>query len=84
MRAASLYLVLVFIFLAVPAHLWTWMPRSQRFDTGVDPESWVIIPAGEFLSGQLNEPVTIDYDYEIMVTDVTVAQYVSFLNEALA
>ena len=54
------------------------------YETGVDPETWVTIPAGEFLSGQFNEPVTISYDYEIMVTDVTVAQYVSYLNAALA
>jgi formylglycine-generating enzyme required for sulfatase activity len=54
------------------------------FDTGVDPESWAMVPAGEFLSGQFNHEALIDYDYEIMVTDVTVAQYVRFLNMALA
>ena len=54
------------------------------FETGVDPEAWALVPAGEFLSGQHDDPATIDYDYEIMVTDVTVAQYVDFLNEALA
>jgi formylglycine-generating enzyme required for sulfatase activity len=53
------------------------------FDTGVDTESWVVIPAGEFQSGQQNEPVKIDYDYEIMVTDVTVAQYIIYLNKAI-
>jgi formylglycine-generating enzyme required for sulfatase activity len=54
------------------------------YDTGVDPESWTLVPAGEFLFGQHDEAVTIDYDYEIMVTDVTVGQYVDFLNQALA
>ncbi|MBN2387333.1 MAG: formylglycine-generating enzyme family protein [Anaerolineales bacterium] len=54
------------------------------FETGVNPETWVLIPAGEFLAGQHNDPVTLDYDYEIMVTDVTVAQYVAFLNAALS
>jgi formylglycine-generating enzyme required for sulfatase activity len=53
------------------------------YDTGVDPDSWVTVPAGEFLSGQQDKPVMIDYDYEIMVTDVTVAQYVRYLNTAL-
>jgi formylglycine-generating enzyme required for sulfatase activity len=53
------------------------------FDTGVDPESWVKVPAGKFLSGQHNTPIVLDYDYEIMVTDVTVFQYVNFLNAAL-
>jgi len=53
-------------------------------ETGVDPEAWALIPQGEFLSGQHNEPVTIEYDYEIMVTDATVLQYVTYLNQALA
>jgi len=51
--------------------------------TGVDVDAWVVVPAGEFLSGQFIDPLSIDYDYEIMVTDVTVAQYVDFLNTAL-
>ncbi len=54
------------------------------FVTGVDPNSWATIPAGEFLSGQFDTPTMISYDYEIMVTDVTVAQYVAYLNQALA
>jgi formylglycine-generating enzyme required for sulfatase activity len=54
------------------------------FNTGVDPESWVTIPAGEFLSGQFDHPAKIDYSYRVMITDVTVLQYVLFLNTALA
>jgi formylglycine-generating enzyme required for sulfatase activity len=54
------------------------------YETGVDPQAWALVPAGAFLSGQHNDPVTLDYDYEIMVTDVTVSQYTSYLNEALA
>ncbi|MEW6716963.1 MAG: formylglycine-generating enzyme family protein [Chloroflexota bacterium] len=57
---------------------------APTFDTGVDPDSWALIPTGEFLSGQHNVPTPIDYDYEMMVTDVTVTQYVDFLNAALA
>ncbi len=53
------------------------------FDTGVDPETWATVPAGEFLSGQFNHEITIDYDYEIMITDVTVAQYATFINAAI-
>jgi len=52
-------------------------------DTGIDAESWVLIPAGEFLKGQHQHSATIDYDYEIMVTDVTNAQYARYLNDAL-
>lgn len=54
------------------------------FDTGVDPESWVVIPAGEFFEGQHDHEIMVDYDYEIMVTDVTNAQFAGYLNAALA
>ena len=53
------------------------------FDTGIDPNSWVTIPAGEFHHGQFDELSTLD-EYEIMVTDVTTEQYAAFLTEALA
>jgi len=52
--------------------------------TGIDADSWVRVTAGEFLMGQHNDRTEIDYDYEIMVTPVTNAQYASYLNEALA
>jgi formylglycine-generating enzyme required for sulfatase activity len=52
------------------------------YETGVDPDAWATIPAGEFPSGQHDDPVTLDYDYEIMVTDVTAEQYARFLEEA--
>jgi len=54
------------------------------YDTGVDLNAWAAIPAGPFLYGQAAGPASIDYDYEMMVTDVTVSQYVDFLNKALA
>lgn len=53
-------------------------------DTGVDPDSWVTVPAGSFLMGQHEHETAVDYDYRIMVTDVTNAQYAAYLNEALA
>jgi len=52
-------------------------------DTGVNPDSWAIIPAGEFLKGPHNHITNVDYDYEIMTTDVTNAQYIKYLTEAL-
>lgn len=53
------------------------------FDTGIDPNSWVQIPAGKFFSGQFNFETNIDYDYEIMVTNVTNQQFAEYLNAAL-
>ena len=53
-------------------------------DTGIDPDSWATIPAGEFPYGQHNHMTDIDYDYEIMITNVTNEQYANYLNDALA
>ena len=53
-------------------------------DTGVNPNTWVKIPAGEFLKGLHAHETLIDYDYEIMITDVTNEQYVRYLNDAFA
>jgi hypothetical protein len=52
------------------------------FDTGIDPDSWVTIPAGEFFFGQHEEIQTTE-SYEIMVTLVTTSQYADFLNLAV-
>jgi formylglycine-generating enzyme required for sulfatase activity len=60
------------------------IPPTPQFDTGVDPESWATIPAGEFLFGQHKERVRVDYTFEMMVTPVTNAQYARYLNRALA
>ena len=57
---------------------------NPNYNTGVDPKAWAVIPAGSFLQGQAADSASIDYNYEMMVTDVTVGQYVTFLNEALA
>jgi formylglycine-generating enzyme len=54
------------------------------YDTSVDPATWATIPAGSFFLGQAADPTYVDYTFEIMVTDVTVAQFVDFLNAALA
>jgi formylglycine-generating enzyme required for sulfatase activity len=56
----------------------------DEFTTGIDPDSWALVPAGDFLMGQHNDSTEIDYDYEIMITPVTNEQYASYLNAALA
>ena len=58
--------------------------KPPYIDTGVDSESWALVPAGEFPYGQHDHMTSVDYDYEIMITDVTNAQYARFLNQALA
>jgi formylglycine-generating enzyme required for sulfatase activity len=54
------------------------------YETGVDPNTWALIPTGPFYHGQAADLEEITYDYEIMITDVTVSQYVDFLNSGLA
>ena len=53
------------------------------YDTGVDPNAWTQVPAGEFYFGQ-HEDVETTTAYEIMVTDVTVSQYTAYLTASLA
>lgn len=53
------------------------------FDTGVDPDAWARVPAGDFYFGQ-HEDVVSTEAYEIMITNVTTTQYAAFLTEALA
>ena len=52
-------------------------------ETGADPEAWALVPSGAFLSGQHAHETIIDYDFEIMLTDVTTAHYAEYLNIAL-
>ena len=51
------------------------------YATGVDPNTWAQIPAGEFYFGQHEEVKTTDA-YEIMVTNVTTSRYAGFLTAA--
>ncbi len=56
----------------------------QYVETGINPDAWVKVPAGMFYKGQHRHETMIEKPFEIMVTEVTNAQYVKFLNEALA
>ncbi len=82
MKRIFVPLILLTVFLAscAPVDLNAPIPA---FDTGIDPNSWAQIPAGEFHFGQ-HDDVESTEAYEIMITDVTTAQYADFLNTALA
>jgi len=56
---------------------------DAKIDTGVDPYGWALIPAGEFPGGQNDHMVDLDYDFQLMITDVTVQQYSEYLIDAL-
>lgn len=66
-----------------PAPDLTSLDPDRYIETMVDPNSWADIPAGVFPSGQGDHPVALDYDYQIMVTDVTNQQFADYLNQAL-
>jgi formylglycine-generating enzyme required for sulfatase activity len=83
MKRIPRIVILLAILLAACAPVDLNMP-VPTIETGVDPEAWAVIPAGPFLEGQFDHPADLAYDYEIMVTDVTVAQYVAFLDRSLA
>jgi len=44
----------------------------------------VTVPAGDYTYGQNDNILNIDYDYEIMKYEVTNAQYLTYLEDALA
>jgi formylglycine-generating enzyme required for sulfatase activity len=54
-----------------------------HLDSGVDSDTWAVVPAGSFFEGLHAHPAEINYDYEIMVTDVTNTQFAEYLNQAL-
>ena len=76
----SLSLLTVLLASCAPVNLNAPIPA---FETGIDPNAWAQIPAGEFHFGQFDEIKSTDA-YEIMITDVTVSQYTAYLTAALA
>jgi formylglycine-generating enzyme required for sulfatase activity len=89
MKRSLLFLALLALLLAILLAACSATPPISAItppyvDTGIDPESWALIPAGPFPYGQHDHATEVDYDYEMMVTTVTNEQYARFLNEALA
>jgi formylglycine-generating enzyme required for sulfatase activity len=79
---STIALALTLIILASCAPVDLNAPIST-YDTGVNPNAWAQVPAGEFHYGQ-HDDIETTGAYEIMVTDVTVSQYANFLTAALA
>jgi len=84
MKPFKLFLILLTMILAGCASDVSNITTPPQFDPGIDPDAWAFIPAGEFLMGLHDHETNVDYNYEIMVTDVTKAQYADYLNSALA
>ncbi len=58
-------------------------PSKIQMNLTIQPGEWVSVPAGEFISGYNEHHVDIPYDFEIMKTEVTNAEYAQYLNEAI-
>ena len=85
MKRSLIFLVLIFALVtgcSSPAKSDGAPPLT--FETGIDPTSWATVPAGEFYFGLHQHETLINYDYEVMVTTVTNAQFAEYLNEALS
>lgn len=57
---------------------------SPGINASIAGADWNLVPAGDFQMGLHNHETPLDYDYEMMVTDVTNEQFAAFLNDALA
>jgi len=77
-------LLLITLLLASCAPAELSLTSPPQIDPGIDPEAWAFIPAGQFLMGLHEHETYVDYNYEIMVTDVTNTQYADYLNQALS
>ena len=85
MKRAFVLLTLVALLVAGCASVRGMPPAPPpSMETGIDPQTWALVPGGEFLLGQHDHETTIDYDYEVMVTEATNAQYARYLNDALS
>lgn len=84
MKKLSFCFILITILLSSCASADATLTPPPKIDPGIDPTEWVLVPAGEFFMGQHEHVTNVDYNYEIMVTDVTTAQYADYLNQALA
>jgi formylglycine-generating enzyme required for sulfatase activity len=83
-RTAFLALaILILPFLTACASQTTQVTPPPLIDTGLDPDTWAKVPAGEFATGAHSDPAATNQDFEIMLADVTNAQYAQYLNEAL-
>ena len=82
-RSFGLFLLTALLVSGCAGALSSAAPSPMDIDTGVDPEAWALVPAGEFFYSRHAHETMIDYDYEVMVTDVTNAQFAAYLNEAL-
>jgi formylglycine-generating enzyme len=80
LRVAALVMTFMLLSSCAPVDLNSPIPT---FDTGIDPNSWAQIPAGEFHFRQ-HDDIESTEAYEIMVTDVTVSQYTDYLTAALS
>ena len=83
MKQKTFLLIMIVLLLAGCVSSEVSLTPPPLLDPGIDPDLWALVPAGEFLMGLHEHETIVDYNYEIMVTDITNAQYAYYLNLAL-
>lgn len=83
MKRTYIILLLAAILLSACGSAGSGDTSVPEFATGANPDAWVLVGAGEFYEGQFEHETMVDYDYEIMVNNVTNAQYAEYLNLAI-
>jgi formylglycine-generating enzyme required for sulfatase activity len=82
MKRTHIILLLAAVFLSACGRTPSGADSAPDIGTGADPEAWVKVGAGEFYRGQFEHETMVSYDFEIMVNNVTNAQYAEYLNLA--
>ncbi|MCK5071767.1 MAG: SUMF1/EgtB/PvdO family nonheme iron enzyme [Desulfocapsa sp.] len=59
-------------------------PSTLNAELTISSDAWVTVPGGHFLASLNHHDINIPYDFDIMVTEVTNAQYVEYLNSAFS
>jgi formylglycine-generating enzyme required for sulfatase activity len=83
-QISLIVLIFMFVFISCGKQPEYKHQTIKKIDTGINPNGWVLIPKGDFYYGQFPKTKeSINYDYEIMITDVTNKMYADYLNKAL-
>jgi len=84
MRLLQKYIIVLLIFALFSCKHEIPDENISVIETGINSATWVKIPAGKFYKGMHEHETFVEYNYEIMITDVTNQQYAAYLNEAVS
>jgi len=71
MRLLQKYIIVLLIFALFSCKHEIPDENISVIETGINSATWVKIPAGKFYKGMHEHETFVEYNYEIMITDVT-------------